>query len=99
MTNAFGSGLGRLGARALADGTVQVYQGTTLLGQVTLPTTAAWTGRIGVRFVNTGTGAPATNETRFDDFGGGNVAVTATYHPNIYEVGPGHDLPAGEPLG
>ena len=65
----------------MSDGTVRVYQGTTLLGQVPLPATAAWTGRIGVRFNNTGTGTPAANETRFDNFGGGNVAFATPRLP------------------
>jgi len=77
-----------LGARALSDGSVRVYKNGVQVGSVSLPTTAAWSGRIGIRFEGTGSGSPSTAEARIDDFGGGNVIITS-YQPNVYEVGPG----------
>ena len=77
-----------LGARALSDGSVRVYKNGALVGSVNIPATAAWSGRIGIRFEGTGSGSPASAQTFIDDFGGGNVPVT-TYQPNVYEVGPG----------
>ena len=60
----------QFGARALANGDVQVYRNGTILGTVSV---AGWAysasgGRIGLSSSNATT-------TRFDDFGGGNVAV------------------------
>lgn len=80
----------KLGARAFADGTVVVYKNGAQIGVTTIPTSGTgsspWAtggGRIGLRF----NGATSANDTRLDDFGGGNSA--AAYVPNIYEVGPG----------
>ena len=83
----------RLGARALNDGTVQVYKNSTLVGSASLPATGTWFGRIGVRFE--GTGTTAAQEARFDSFGGGSLATTGGYSPNIYEVGPGRTFDPG----
>ena len=63
----------QFGARALANGDVQVYRNGVLLGTVSV---AGWAysaggGRIGLSCSNATT-------TRFDDFGGGNVAVALT---------------------
>ena len=86
LPGAFGTGVGQLGARALSDGTILVYRGTTLIGDVLVPDTGSWNGGIGVRF--TGTGTTATTEDRFDDFGGGNIGNTqGVYSPNLFEVG------------
>ncbi len=81
-----------LGARALADGTVNVYKNGTQIG--TTNVSAFFTasgGRIGVRFSGSGlTPFTPPNDVRFDNFGGGNVAVIGGgYNPNLYEVGPG----------
>ncbi len=86
----------RLGARALADGSVNVYKNGALLGSVNVTTganpwpasLAAQGGRIGVRFLAPGLGTTG-NDARFDNFGGGTVSVVAGYRPDIYEVGPG----------
>ena len=90
----------RLGARVLANGTIEVYKsvGTgvwTPLGTRSFPTAGTWTGQIGLRYTSTGT--TSTTEARADDFGGGNVAFTTVpgYHPNLYEVGPQNHVPAG----
>ena len=87
-----------LGARALADGTVRVYENGALLGSVNVTTTPTpWTtnpangGRIGLTF--NGTTNTAAGDAHVDNFSGGNyVAPPAgpTYTPNLYEVGPGH---------
>ena len=82
----FGAG-DRLGARALNDGTIVVYKNGTQAGTASLPFTANWFGSIGVRFE--GTGTTAATEARFDNFGGGTLATTGGYSPNIYQVGPG----------
>ena len=82
----------QLGARALADGTVNVYKNGTLIGTVTIPEPlASAVGRIGVRFAATGNNAfGSPNDARFDNFGGGDVTVSAGgYNPKLYEVGPG----------
>jgi SdrD B-like protein len=86
----------RLGARALADGTIVAYKNSTEIGRRTFVASGSWTGRIGVRFEGTGTGT--STEARFDGFGGGNVAasaVTLGYAPNLYEVGPGKTYEPG----
>jgi hypothetical protein len=83
----------RLGVRALNDGTVLVYKGSALVGSASLPFTANWFGRIGVRFE--GTGTAAASEARFDSFGGGTLALTGGYSPNIYQVGPGRTFDPG----
>jgi hypothetical protein len=62
----------RLGARASADGIVQVFKNGTLVGSVSV---AAWAhatkgGRIGLSYDVPGT-------SRFDDFGGGNWSAAA----------------------
>ena len=61
----------QFGARALADGTVQVYRNGTLLGAVSVAgwPFAAMGGRIGVSVYN----SPGS---RFDDFGGGSLPTT-----------------------
>ena len=53
-------------------------------------------GRIGVRFAGVGEQpSRRPNDVRFDNFGGGNVAVSAGgYNPNLYEVGPGKPVRA-----
>lgn len=86
FANAFGTGTGVLGARALPDGTIVAYKDGVEIGRTTVAATGAWQGRIGVRFTNTGT--TAATEARFDDFGGGSVAAV-NYAPAVYEVGPG----------
>ncbi len=83
----------RLGARALNDGTILVYKNGTQVGSTSLPFTGTWFGRIGVRFE--GTGTTAGTEARFDNFGGGTLATTGGYSPNIYEVGPGKAFDPG----
>ncbi len=83
----------RLGARALNDGTIAVYKNSSLVGTASLPFTANWFGQIGVRFE--GTGTTAASEARFDNFGGGTLATTGGYSPNIYEVGPGKTFDPG----
>ncbi len=86
-TASFGTQPGVLGARAVSDGTVIVYRnGVELVRTATNATIGGLTGRIGVRFSATGN---AASEARFDDFGGGTMAATATYAPAVYEVGPG----------
>ncbi|MFN0282859.1 MAG: SdrD B-like domain-containing protein [Kineosporiaceae bacterium] len=80
-----------LGARALADGTVNVYKNGTLIGSTNVSAFfTATTGRIGVRVSGSGlTSFNAPNDVRLDNFGGGNVAVLGGgYSPNVYEVGP-----------
>ncbi|GAB4179479.1 MAG: ExeM/NucH family extracellular endonuclease [Roseiflexaceae bacterium] len=57
----------KLGAVALADGTVKVYLNCNLLGSANVPFFAGKGGRIGIWF-------EGSNGARFDDFGGGNVA-------------------------
>ncbi len=86
----------QLGARAAADGTVTVYKNGAQIGSVVVPTTGsgAWAaggGRIGVRF----NGTTAANDARFDNFGGGSIALIGGYLPNIYEVGPGKTYDPG----
>ncbi|MCX6045653.1 MAG: hypothetical protein NT075_11125, partial [Chloroflexi bacterium] len=80
----------QLGARAAADGTVTVFKNGAQIGSVNVnpwtPLLNATGGRIGVRFV--GTGTTTANEARFDDFGGG-TATASSYLPTVYEVGPG----------
>jgi hypothetical protein len=86
-----------LGARALSDGTVIAYKNGVEVGRVNVVTNpavpagsrwpaanAAAGGRLGIRFV--GAQNNATNDARFDDFGGGTVTG---YSPNVYEVGSG----------
>jgi hypothetical protein len=76
------------GARALSDGTVNVYRNGNLIGSRNVTALGAPAslstngGRIGVRFV----GPTSSNDARFDNFGGGTVVG---YRPNVYEVGPG----------
>ena len=78
------------GARALANGTIEVYRNGVLVGSIDLPVTSTWTGDIGIRFEGTGSGSPSGAESFIDNFGGGNVAfLPGTYNPNLYEVGPG----------
>jgi PKD repeat protein len=60
----------RFGARALSNGTVQVYRNTTLVGTVTVSTYAALGGRIGLS-------VGKASAARYDDFGGGTVNVAA----------------------
>ena len=86
-----------LGARALSTGQVIAYRNGTEIGRVTIPSsgTGSWAGgsgggRLGVRFVAAQNNA--TNDARFDDFGGGTIAP---YAPNVYEVGPGRTYDPG----
>ena len=66
------------GARALSDGTVNVYKNGALIGTTNIatgpnpwPTSAVTSGgKIGMWFLDTG--APP-NDARFDDFGGGTL--------------------------
>ncbi len=91
----------QLGARALADGTVNVYKNATLIGTTNVSAFGfSGGGRIGVRFAGSGTGPfNASNDVRFDNFGGGNVAVlAATYNPTVLEVGPGKTYDPAESL-
>ncbi len=85
----FGPG-DQLGARALSNGTIIVYKNAGEIGRVTVGATSGMTGRIGARFE--GTGTSATVEARIDNFGGGNVSLTANSGsmPSLFEVGPGH---------
>ena len=78
-----------LGARALDDGTVNVYKNGVLVGSTNVSAFPIGNGaRIGVRFAGA---FISTSDVRFDNFGGGNVAVASGgYRPNLYEVGPGH---------
>ena len=73
----------RFGARALADGTVQVYRDATLLGAVSV---AGWPfvalgGRIGLSFTAAGAGS-------FDDFGGGNASLGVSTAPVVTVTSP-----------
>src|SRR5207302_1380460 len=73
----------RLGARALADGTVQVFRDATLLGTVSV---AGWTyaasgGRIGLSFTNAAGG-------RWDDFGGGDMNLGLGAIPIVHVTSP-----------
>jgi hypothetical protein len=87
----FGAG-DRLEAIASADGTVDVYKNSTLIGSVNVTTTGPWPywplsyaqggGAIGVRFV----GPTSQNDAQFDNFGGGNAL--RIYSPTVVEVGP-----------
>jgi len=78
----------QLGVRTLSDGSVSVYKNGVQIGiPISLPHTAAWTGRIGVRF--DGVGTSSGTEARFDDFGGGNITTGTAYMPSLFEVGPG----------
>ncbi len=66
----------RFGARAHADGRVEVFQDGVLLGEASV---AGWPfaasgGRIGLTIAD-------ANETILDDFGGGNAVVTANTEP------------------
>jgi hypothetical protein len=89
----------QLGARALSDGTVNVYKNGALVGTANVATgptpwpTALVTGggRIGLRFTATSAASfNAPNDVRVDTFAGGNVSVLpGGYLPNVYEVGPG----------
>jgi PKD domain-containing protein len=69
----------QFGARALSDGTVQVYKNGAAIGTVSV---AGWPfaglgGRIGLSVWN-------ASATRFDNFGGGNVAGSlATSNPQL----------------
>jgi PKD repeat protein len=68
----------RFGARALANGSVQLYRNATLLGTVSV---SGWSfagagGRIGLSVGN----APAA---RYDDFGGGNYSATPVNTPPV----------------
>ena len=84
----------RLGARALSNGTVQIYKNSSLIASFNVSSpilanpwpsaNAAGGGRLGIRFV--GAQNNTTNDARFDDFGGGTITG---YTPNVYEVGPG----------
>jgi hypothetical protein len=82
----------QFGARALADGTVNVYKNGALLGSTNVVTggwpaaLAAGGGQIGVWFLGTGNSGAA--DAHFDNFGGGN-ASTLSYNPALFEVGPG----------
>jgi uncharacterized repeat protein (TIGR01451 family) len=79
----------QLGARALNDGTIIVYKNGSEIGRGSVPATGAWTGRIGLRFAQTGS-SPSV-EARVDNFGGSNVTLVAntTTMPTILSVGPG----------
>ena len=70
-----------------------MFKNSTLVGSASVPFAASWFGRIGVRFE--GTGTAAASEARFDTFGGGSLATTGGYSPNIYEVGPGRTYDPG----
>jgi hypothetical protein len=82
----------QLGARTLADGTVNVYKNGVLLGSANVVTggwsaaLAAGGGQIGVWFL--GTGNTGAQDARFDNFGGGNIPAD-TYSPTLFEVGVG----------
>ena len=73
----------RFGARALADGTVQVYRDATLLGTASVGNWpfAAQGGRIGLSFVSSVVG-------RYDDFGGGNVNLGVSTSPVVSVTSP-----------
>jgi hypothetical protein len=84
------------GARALSNGDVNVYKNGALVGTVNINTGATpWPasllaagGQIGaVAGFNNPLGA--TNTALFDNFGGGNVVISAAYLPDLYEVGSG----------
>jgi len=77
----------QLGARALSDGTIVAYKGGVEIGRTNVAATAAWTGRIGVRFE--GAGANNPNQAVFDNFGGGSLSLGTLYTPSVIEVGPG----------
>ena len=68
LPTAFAAG-DRLGARAYADGTVEVFRNSTLLGSVSVAgwPFAALGGRIGLTLAGAST-------SRLDDFGGGSVS-------------------------
>jgi PKD repeat protein len=70
----------QFGARALSNGTVQVYKNGVLLGSVSVAgwPYAALGGRIGLS-------ASRATSSRFDDFGGGNYSVVAP-PPNVPPV-------------
>ncbi|MEP7135950.1 MAG: SdrD B-like domain-containing protein [Chloroflexota bacterium] len=87
--NAVFSNGDQLGARALSDGTIIVYKNGSEIGRVTVGATSGLTGRIGLRFQ--GTGNSNAVDARIDNFGGGNVTVTANTgsNPSLFEVGPG----------
>jgi glucose/arabinose dehydrogenase len=73
----------RLGARALSDGTVEVYKNATKLGTAS---TLGWAfqsagGRIGMTLVSNGT-------TAVDDFGGGTIVSGANTPPNAIILSP-----------
>jgi glucose/arabinose dehydrogenase len=73
----------RLGARALADGTVQVFKNGTLLGahSVAYWPFAALGGRLGLTLDN-------AVSSRLDDFGGGDVPFTVNTPPQAIVLGP-----------
>lgn len=77
----------QLGARALSDGTIIAYRNGAEIGRVNIAATAAWTGRIGVRFE--GTGGTNAAQAVIDNFGGGSLSLGTIYAPSVIEVGPG----------
>ncbi len=94
VANNFFANGDQFGARALADGTVNVYKNGALIGSTNITTgptpwlaaLAAGGGQIGVWFL--GAGNSTAQDARFDNFGGGNVPAN-TYLPTLFEVGVG----------
>ena len=81
----FGAG-DRLGARAFADGSVQVFKNTTLLGTARISTWPYYAvgGRVGLELINTAVKA--------DDFGGGDAVVNGNLPPTISILTPANRL-------
>lgn len=76
----------QIGARAYANGRVEAYRNSALIGAGTLPST--WPGRTaagGIGFALTGASA-----ARHDDFGGGTLMLTSNTPPNAIARAP-HD--------
>jgi glucose/arabinose dehydrogenase/PKD repeat protein len=76
----------RLGARAYADGSVQIFKNTTLLGtaKINLWPYYAVGGRVGLEMVST--------TAHLDDFGGGDAVVNGNLPPTISIVTPANGL-------
>ncbi len=89
----------KFGVRALADGTVNVYQGSGLIGSTNVTSGPnGWPaaqvsagGNIGVLFTFQNPFSP-NNQANFDDFGGGTLTAGDVYYPFVVEVGPNKNI-------